>query len=140
MTTEEFYKIAEHFNYKDFLEDITPEELEELKNTIKYDFYYNILGLCGCGNPARVGRGIYNYLTMVSNKDNFKNDTEEYHKAFTKSYKWIYKSWQNLTIAYMLDNKGLTEHGTSIGSCWITELGKMYLKIFDDKKFNFEEG
>lgn len=139
MTNEEFFKIAEYFNYKDFLENITPEELEELKKTIKYDFYYNVLGLCGCGNPSRVGRGIYRYLTMVSNKEKFEHHTEEYDKAFHKSYEWIYKkSWQNLAIAYMLDDKGLTEHGTSIGSCWITELGKMYLKIFDDKKFDFE--
>lgn len=139
MTNEEFFKIAEYFNYKDFLENITPEELEELKNTIKYDFYYNVLGLCGCGKPSRVGRGIYRYLTMVSNKEKFIDNSEKYTKAFYKSYDWIFKSWQNLAIAYMLDDKGLIEHGSNIGGCWITELGKMYLKIFDDKKFDFEE-
>ena len=34
-------------------------------------------------------------------------------------------------ILYMLDEYEIIEHGSSIGGCWLTELGKMYLTVLN---------
>lgn len=34
-------------------------------------------------------------------------------------------------MAYILDDRGFTEHGSSIGGCWLTEKGEMFLTVLD---------
>ena len=34
-------------------------------------------------------------------------------------------------VLYMLDAKGIVEHGGGISSCWLTKLGKMYLTVLN---------
>ena len=31
----------------------------------------------------------------------------------------------------MLDSKGIVEHGSSIGGCWLSKLGEMYLTVLN---------
>ena len=137
MTNEELYEIAEYFmngatcmSYNYAGVDIKKVDTKELKNAIKDEFSSGILGICGCGTPEIVRKGIYDYLTMVKNR--YDDPTSN------KVYEWIDKNWQNLCIAYYLDDKEFTEHGTGIGGCWITKLGEWYLKIFDDGIFDYE--
>lgn len=136
MTNEELYEIAEYFIKKDTCMshnytgvDIKKIDLEELKNAIKDEFSSGILGICGCGTPEIVRKGIYDYLTMIKNR---------YDDPNSKAYEWIDNSWQNLCIAYYLDDKEFTEHGTGIRGCCIDKLGEWYLKIFDDGIFDYE--
>ena len=34
-------------------------------------------------------------------------------------------------VLYMLDAKGIVEHGGGISSCWLTKLGRMYLTVLN---------
>lgn len=136
MTTKELYEIAEYFMKNDACMsfnyagvDIKKIDIEELKIAIKNAFSTGILGICGCGTPEIVRKGIYDYLVMIKNR---------YDDPNSKASEWIYENWQNLCIAYYLDNKEFTEHGSGIGGCWITKLGEWYLKIFDDGDFDYE--
>lgn len=47
-------------------------------------------------------------------------------------WNWVFDDWENEFIANTLDDKGLIDHGTTIGGCFITDLGKWFLKIFTE--------
>lgn len=138
MTNEELYEIAEYFinnddrncmsfNYAKV--DYKKIDPEQLRNDIKDEFKYNLLHICGCGNPEIVLKGIYNILKQMK---------DENDNSVPVNLEWIKSDWTHLFTLYMIDNAGLTDHGTGIYGCWITDLGKWYLKIFDDEKFYYK--
>lgn len=45
--------------------------------------------------------------------------------------KMIYSGGLLQFMAYILDDRGFTEHGSSIGGCWLTEKGEMFLTVLD---------
>lgn len=70
-----------------------------------------ILGLCGCGNPDAVMKYIYDILKRCT--------------------KWAEEDYSNTAVAFLLywaDNKGFTEHGTSIYGSWLLPKGEELLK------------
>lgn len=153
MNRDKLVEIAEYFmndntciscNYKDI--DLYTCDEEELISAIKSEFQY-LLGICGCGNPEIVFENIYNLLFLIKNKSMWNDDltrkeSKEYEEYQKKYDEFLHiegnkeTDWKSLTILYMLDDKGFTEHGTSVYGCWITDLGEWYLLIFEDKKFN----
>ena len=116
---------------------------EELRSAVKDEFQYK-LGICGCGNPELVFEGIFYFLTII--RDRYNSDklvSEEVEEKAMQAYKEIVGigdgkdvNWPFLAMLYWLDDKEFTEHGTGIYGCWINELGKDYLLIFDDMKFH----
>ena len=148
ITDEELLKIVNHFmqnkntcmsfNYAGMnINELIEKDKQQVINDVKNEFQ-NLIGICGCGNPRIVYEGIYNYLYMLNDMYDKKDPIKEINEEKSKNkIEWIYDNWQNEFVAYILDNKGFTDHGTSIGGCWIEELGEWYLKIFEDKKFDW---
>ena len=152
MTDEDLIRIAKKFmkdkntciafNWADreISLDTIDEIREKLRSAVKYEFQYK-LGICGCGEPELVFEGIYYLLTIIQNKYNNdipieeKNEAQEIYDKLLKSGPNGETNWFALAILYMLDDKEFTDHGTGIYGCWIDELGKDYLLIFDDHKF-----
>lgn len=123
-----FAQNINEFGYGYVLED---DELlaEELANFFAYD----LLHLCGCGIPDNTWEVIRRILRIRSKaremeysdilqmyKDELHLDTDDdlQHGSFQ-------------FILYVLDHYGLIEHGSSVGGCWLSELGKMYLMVLD---------
>ena len=108
-------------------------EESELMELLHF-FAYDILDLCGCGIPERTWEVIRRVLhaRLLAYCDRM-----EYKDVCT-----VYKDSLNLDVQnneiddgivcfflYILDSKHLLEHGGSIYSCWLTELGYMYLSM-----------
>ena len=84
-------------------------------------YYFEKLGWCGCGCPGEAMRTVAKYLEA-------RSLTYPDNKERLKEY------FQNgdddplvLCLAYEMDRAGLTEHGTSIYGCWLTDDGKYFL-------------
>ena len=111
---------------------------------------YEIFGLCGCGAPDDVIRRFYYpFLKAIDERrewershsmlDSFKryNDmlADNMMKAMSgrrvnlTAFKVVDDQTVEYLVLYVLNDKGLTEHGTSIGGCWLTEKGKTALAI-----------
>ena len=122
-------------------------EIEEDKNNnqdiynsiIKY-FYFERLGWCACGCPEVALEEIKKYLCVVRERHNnilsfdaankkSKNLMFEYFGVDS-----IYKHPLLLCLAYSLDAAEITEHGTGIGSAWLTRDG--YILDYCFKKCN----
>lgn len=135
MTNEDLIRIAKkfiededscmHSNYSNI--DLDNLEEEEIKLDIKIEFK-SLLGICGCGRPEIVLENIYDILEKISHKNDEGNEFD--------LYDWADEDWRNLLILYVLDEAGLTSHGSSVYGSWISDLGKDFLLIFDDKDFN----
>jgi len=147
MTDEELLEIADYFievktntcmswNYagRDIEEKIKNNR-EKVISDIK-DEFSNLLGICGCGNPELVFKGIYDLLILIRDKSRSTKADEKYEELIgignDRKVNWLY-----LAILYLLDDKGFTDHGTGIYGCWINKLGEYYLKIFSDQQFNY---
>lgn len=143
---KEVIKMAEYIN-----ENIYPNDKQMQLNTTINDatdlfwlidcveevFTFNILGLCGCGCPDASRRDIRNYLRIVNLKRKDFSTFDDYYKIYIarmKEYFNVESVYDNSLLqfmAYILDNKGFTEHGSSIGGAWITEKGKQYLSVLE---------
>lgn len=109
-----------------------------------------ILGLCACGDPELViGKFYYPFLKAINTvtdwvhshslKENFKKNNDELisnlHAALSGErvndtfFKIVDDQTLEYLVLYVLNDKGLTEHGTSIGGCWITDKGKTALML-----------
>jgi len=91
------------------------------------DHLYN-LGFCGCGVPDDALEFIGDVLRLMS------SESFEVGKMLK-----LFKSEDNSNgngmyyfILYQLDQKGLTEHGTSINLSWLTDKGKSLLSDIDE--------
>lgn len=112
-------------------------EYEEGLITPLMDFFSNeLVGLCGCGCPEQTTemirkvlyvryqakeRDLQYPLVKLKYKDevHIDDDDDELQGGMLQF------------VLYMLDNKGLLEHGGNIWNCWLTELGEMYLVVLD---------
>lgn len=98
-------------------------------------FSFDILGLCGCGSQEDTQFVIWRYLTIRK-------------RYFDERLSWnqvqeLYKSELNIDtdnemhygllqfLMYVLDDKGITAHGSGIGGAWLTRLGEMYLDVLN---------
>lgn len=113
----------------------------ELVQEIADFFSYEIIGICGCGCPESTLICIRDYLQILNDKFANKDvETEKWiqicddsEKRMIEKFKTRYVTDNPLLqfMAYMLDDKGLTEHSTSIDVCWATDLGKMCLYVYN---------
>ena len=77
---------------------------------------------CGCGTPEEAGRLILQSLKLIRDCNAEKITWKERDKQYP-SEAWRY------FMAYQLDNWGLTEHGTSVDSAWLTDKG---IEVMED--------
>lgn len=110
-----------------------------------YTYYtYEVIGCCGCGDTDSTTKAIMNYLNSV-----FIRHSVFLSSSFRQSKEWAETikiaddileenfGFRDVTdnpllqyLAYSLDDKGLTEHGTSIRGCWLTKSGKHCLYVY----------
>lgn len=103
-----------------FDEEALVEELDEL-------FSIEIMGLCGCGAPELCQRDIRNILRVFNGEwDDRRKNLQKYFNVQS-----IYENSLLLFLVYMLNDKDMLEHGTSVGGSWITDLGQMYLTVLE---------
>lgn len=80
-----------------------------------YNWVFCELAFCGCGDPE----GALEFLRDTLNLLN--KEFDERCNGIKKRFPDSPMSWSYL---YMLDDKGLTEHGSNIRGCWLTDKGK----------------
>lgn len=114
----------------------------ELLNELSDFFKFEILGLCGCGcvnSTVKVVRDYLNIVKVRHSKD-FNTGGKRTLESFNVAHKMMEETFGYNSVsdngllqymAYDLDDRELTEHGTSIDGCWITVLGKICLYVFD---------
>ena len=98
-------------------------------------FSFELLDMCGCGCPENTHEWIRKILTIRSEWQDKKISYEEIKNRYKNdldlddSNNNHYGALQ--FILYILDAYGIVEHGSSIGGCWLTDLGKMYLTVLN---------
>ena len=98
-------------------------------------FSFEIMNMCGCGCPEYT----YDMIRIVLNirEDRFEKDIkyEEVQKRYKEELHLDTKDSLHYGVLqfvlYMLDAKGIVEHGGGISSCWLTKLGRMYLTVLN---------
>lgn len=97
------------------LNEVTKPERQEFE-----DFIFSDIGMCGCASPDDV-------LDMLEAFLERKQDYMSYDDqvAFAKEH----SEELMLFMQYILDNKGFTEHGTSVYGAWLTDKGKRFLEL-----------
>ena len=98
-------------------------------------FSYEIMDMCGCGCPELTYELIRRVLNIRADKHNDKITYEETTRRYKDDLD-LDDSNDNQSgalqfILYMLDSKEIVEHGSSIGGCWLTKLGDMYLTVLN---------
>ncbi len=98
-------------------------------------FSYDIMDMCGCGCPECTYELIRKVLAIRADKHNDKITYEETIRRYKDDLD-LDDSNDNQSgalqfILYMLDSKEIVEHGSSIGGCWLTKLGEMYLTVLN---------
>lgn len=93
------------------------------------------LSLCGCGCPNDTLDVIRKYLHIRKDWKDNKCDYDEVQQRYKTELNIDDQDdiqWGLLQfMAYILDDRGFTEHGSSIGGCWLTEKGEMFLTVLD---------
>ena len=98
-------------------------------------FSFEIMNMCGCGCPEYTNELIRKILIIRSEWRDEKLSYDDVIKRY-KTDLDLYNENDNhygtlQFILYMLDAHGIVEHGSSVGGCWLTDLGKMYLTVLN---------
>ena len=89
--------------------------------TKKYEIIHE-LGICGCGFPDETYKAVHDMLSKFENHTGI--DGENPYECF---------------MAYTLDSRGFTEHGTCVTSSWLTDKGKDLLEALTDfAKYDYD--
>ena len=108
---------------------------EYLIDPLMHFFSYELLDMCGCGCPEHSYELIRKILVIRSEWQNNKLSYEEIKERYKSDLDLDTDNDNHYGalqfILYILDANGLVEHGTSIGGCWLTELGEMYLTVLN---------
>jgi len=129
------------YNVKDYTNEYEGILIDELDSFFTYD----IIGICGCGDPDLCKKDIRDILNIIYEYDNSEDD-------FSKKYEVkqnrlldrfgcmsVYDNSLLLFMVYILDNVGLLEHGSGIGGAWITNLGNMCRVVYNNLKLDEED-
>lgn len=107
---------------------------ELVKELISY-FAFEVLDLCGCGLPEWTYETIRRYLNIRSD---WQEDRITYAEVQRRYAEELHINEDNVAqygmlqfMMYTLDSAGITEHGGSVGGCWLTDLGKMFLTVLN---------
>jgi len=86
--------------------------------------YYEQIGLCGCGCPEDVHKFL---LDCMSSKNEDYPNIIDHEKVIE-----LIKSRPEVVaefVLHFLDDRELTEHGSSVYGSWLTERGEQVLEI-----------
>jgi len=100
----------------------------------------DIFGWCGCGQPWSAEEWISQGLECIKHIEVLRDSVEK-----TKGRKWdevcasiqaeynkLGNEGQVMVLLYCFDAAGLTEHGGSVGGCWLTQKGEDLRKQLSD--------
>ncbi len=87
------------------------------------DFIGGKLGFCGCGDPDEA----LNYIKCVLQSIEDRQKPECDFRLNIVNLIALTGKAHYFTL-YFLDDKGLTEHGSSVGGCWLTQKGSELLE------------
>ena len=109
---------------------------ESLINPLVDYYMFDVLHLCGCGNPEDTYEAIRKYLHIrkfyYENKEfTWENIKEEYKTQLSIDVDNDVEYGILQFMMYVLDRSGFTEHGSSVGGCWLTEDGERLLTVLD---------
>lgn len=97
------------------------------------DYFYILVTtqfFCGCGSPESALEALHKILRCLPL---YERDNQE---AFEKL---VPDDGVQYFILYVLDEMKLTEHGGSVGGCWLDDRGKDLLGALDRNENNFED-
>lgn len=112
---------------------------EPLRECIDF-FYFEKLHWCGCGDPDMALGCIRDYLNIMNayhNNYTGIRDVDTAYQMMRSDFKDKFNAddiCDNrllLCLAYAMGAAGFTEHGTSIGSAWLSDEGKMFLALLN---------
>lgn len=100
------------------------------------DYYiFERLGLCGCGVVELTYEAIRLYLQI---RKDYHEDKIEYIEISCRYLTDLHIDKADdlhfgilQFMAYVLDDKGFTDHGGSIGGCWLTDDGERLLTVLN---------
>lgn len=113
--------IDKHFQklwdgYKEYGKEYDTDHLISILESMEYtDKGIGLFNICGCGIPDKVTRLYHEALKAINDGNTNFTDNELLQAV----------------VLYTLNNFGMTEHGGSIYSSWLTEKGETALKILD---------
>lgn len=120
----------------EYIKDCKEDWYEESLIRPLMDYYmYEKLHLCGCGSPEDTYEVIRRYLHI---RKDWRDNSVPYEKVIER-----YKTDLGIDadnnmhygilqfLMYVLDDNGFTEHGSSVGGCWLTKNGEMLLAVLD---------
>lgn len=102
---------------------IAPPDRTELRDYLFSEW------LCGCGNPELATAYLHRALRLFP--------------AYEHVAEWrelVPDEGLRLLLAYQLDQRGLTDHGTYIDGAWLTEKGRGLLAALDREAEDDFEG
>lgn len=108
---------------------------ESLIDPLMDEFWYHDLGLCGCNCPEDTKEAIRKYLHI---RKDF-HDKELTYEGVVRRYRTDLGIDEHSQVQhgvlqfmmYVLDKEGYTEHGGSVGGCWLTKKGEMFMDVLD---------
>lgn len=108
---------------------------ESLIDPLMDEFWYHDLGLCGCNCPEDTKKAIRKYLHI---RKDF-HDKELTYEGVVRRYRTDLGIDEHSQVQhgvlqfmmYVLDKEGYTDHGGSVGGCWLTKKGEMFMDVLD---------
>lgn len=103
--------------------------LEKFEN-----YYYNEVGMCGCGNPEEIKNLLYK---LLKNHKAGKDDEITFKEREANKAEIIKNTDPDAVsdfIFHILDKAGIMEHGGYIGNGWFTEEGEEFIKLLEEFK------
>ena len=122
---------------------------KELSIEFVKNFYYEDLGFCGCGNPASILCVIKDFLNVIDayseNKINYKEKERRLSLALLCDEAYgieeVKVNWgTEQIILNVLNNCDVLEHGSGIGSSWLTLYGEEVLEHLNNLNYKDLEG
>ena len=108
---------------------------ESLIDPLMDFFSFELMDMCGCGCPEDTHELIRKILIIRSEWQDKKISYEEVIKRYKDDLDLDDRNANHYGalqfILYMLDAYGIVEHGSSIGGCWLTDLGERYLTVLN---------
>lgn len=110
--------------------------LEKRKEKFE-DFYYNDIGMCGCGRPKDVMHFLF---CLLENHRKYKDDEITYEVMYEKR-KEIIKSVDSdvifEVIFHVFEKAKLLEHGNSVYGSYFTKDGLTFLNLLSEFKHEY---
>lgn len=121
---------------RDFIKGYREDWYEESLIDPLMDFFsYELMDMCGCGCPDYTYELIRKILIIRYEWQNKKLSFDEAKERYKSDLDLDYYNENQYGalqfILYVLDARQIVEHGSSIGGCWLTDLGEMYLEVLN---------